>query len=173
MIFSLSISFIRSFFTDYSIAQFVEPGIFIIHNFSVTNLLVLTALDSIRGLPLSTYAPRGRGRWPKCVRSKGGCVNLLLQIWPKCVQGGRGCQSWKICVSSKWKPPLSITISLRWAAYLHKFPNAALSRRVKMIDLINYKKSAVPAHFIPIIKTDFLLKKILKLIYFAQKIAQT
>ena len=42
---------------------------------------------------------------------------------------------------------LSITISLRWAAYLHQFPNAALSRRVKMIDLINYKKSAVPAHF--------------------------
>ena len=28
------------------------------------------------------------GRGPKSVRSKGGCVNLVLRPWPKCVQGG-------------------------------------------------------------------------------------
>ena len=28
------------------------------------------------------------GRGPKSIRSKGGCVNLVLQTWPKCVQGG-------------------------------------------------------------------------------------
>ena len=46
------------------------------------------------------------GRWPKCVRSKGGCVNSVLQTWPKCVQGVRGGKkSRKICVRTKWKPP--------------------------------------------------------------------
>ena len=45
--------------------------------------------SNIRGFPLSTYAERGRGCpgcRPKCVRNKGGCVNLVLCISPKCVQ---------------------------------------------------------------------------------------
>ena len=42
-----------------------------------------------RGLPLSTYAERGRGCRPKCVLSKGGCVNIILGISPKCVQDVR------------------------------------------------------------------------------------
>ena len=36
---------------------------------------------NLRGLPLSTYAPRVRGDVAKMrVRIKGGCVNLVLQI---------------------------------------------------------------------------------------------
>ena len=42
----------------------------------IFNLCVLRIC--LRGHPLSTYAPRGRGRCPKCVCSKGDCVNLVL-----------------------------------------------------------------------------------------------
>ena len=33
---------------------------------------------------------RGEGGWPKSRHSKGGCVNLVLEISPKCGQEGRG-----------------------------------------------------------------------------------
>ena len=43
----------------------------------LTYLLGAEPTFLVRGHPLSTYAPRGRG--PKSVRNKGGCVNLVLR----------------------------------------------------------------------------------------------
>ena len=49
------------------------------------------------------------GRGPKSVRSKGGCVNLVLQTWPKCVQGGgRGSKSRKISRTYLMDGPLLV-----------------------------------------------------------------
>ena len=46
------------------------------------------------------------GRGPKSVRSKRGCVNLLVYSGSKCVQGGGGGpKSRKICVRTLWMVP--------------------------------------------------------------------
>ena len=42
----------------------------------------------VGGDPFITFAERGgRKIRPKCQRSKGGCVNLVLSFGSKCVQG--------------------------------------------------------------------------------------
>ena len=49
----------------------------------------------------------GRGGWPKSRRSKGGCVDLVLQISPNCGQGrGRGSKILKILRTSFKYGPL-------------------------------------------------------------------
>ena len=55
---------------------------------------MISNLSFDRGQPLSTYAPKGRGT-PKCVRIKGGYVDLLLYYGPKSVHGGGGWKSRK------------------------------------------------------------------------------
>ena len=69
--------------------------------------------STIRGRTLSTYALRARGRGSKSVRSRGGCVNLVLHFGQKSVQKGRGVKNPKkfAYVVNKW--PL-MTDSKSW-----------------------------------------------------------
>ena len=48
----------------------------------------------------------GRGSW-KSGRSKGGCVNFILEIRSKCGQGGRGSKNQKILRMSLMDAPLA------------------------------------------------------------------
>ena len=58
-------------------------------------------LNDVRSAYLNDVRSEGgRGGWPKSKRSKGGCLDLVLQINPNCWQGGRGSKIWKILRTS-------------------------------------------------------------------------
>ena len=59
-----------------------------------------------KGLFIKDIPTEGEGGWPKSRHSKGGCVDLVLEIRPKCGQGeGGGPKSQKFCGRTLWMPP--------------------------------------------------------------------
>ena len=65
------------------------------------------------------YAERVRGRTPKCVCSKGGCVDLVQCFGSKYVQGVQNPKNFAYVLN--WKPPNCTAKFIRTKGFKHVF----------------------------------------------------